>query len=252
MASPAVRDGRLYLGDFDGRFHCFEAATGEVQWKFETEAEIDSSANFYQDNVLVGSQDATLYCLRPDGRTGLEARDRGPDPLHADDCRRSGVPGGLRQPPAHYGLDQRAAVAQVEIKSPTGVTPAVLGDLRVLRHRSGRVLLRRLEAGQVVWTFAAKAGQQPYRSSAAVSGERVVVGGRNKRVQALDAQTGRELWTFATRQRVDSSPVIAGQRVFVGAGDGRLYALDLRPAEVWEYEAGGGFIGSPAIADGRS
>ena len=38
----------------------------------------------------------------------------------------------------------------------------------------------------------------------------------------------------------------------VGAADGRLYALDLATGKsVWEYEAGGGFNGSPAIADGR-
>jgi outer membrane protein assembly factor BamB len=46
--------------------------------------------------------------------------------------------------------------------------------------------------------------------------------------------------------------VIVGERVFVGGGDGNIYGLSLHDgAEVWKYEAGGGFIGSPAVADGK-
>jgi outer membrane protein assembly factor BamB len=46
--------------------------------------------------------------------------------------------------------------------------------------------------------------------------------------------------------------VIVGQRVFVGAVDGRFYALDLKTGkELWQYQAAGGFMGSPAVADGK-
>ena len=61
-ASPAFRDGKLFVGDIDGYFYCY-SLDGEEEWKFETGAEINSSATFYGDNVLFGSQDATLYCL---------------------------------------------------------------------------------------------------------------------------------------------------------------------------------------------
>ena len=60
------------------------------------------------------------------------------------------------------------------------------------------------------------------------------------------------MWSFTAKRMVDSSPVIVGRRVFVGASDGRLYSLDLSSgAEIWRYEAGGGFTGSPAVAAGR-
>ena len=46
--------------------------------------------------------------------------------------------------------------------------------------------------------------------------------------------------------------MIVGSRVFVGAADGRLYALDLKDGkQMWEYQATGGFTGSPAVADGK-
>ncbi len=46
--------------------------------------------------------------------------------------------------------------------------------------------------------------------------------------------------------------MIVGARVFIASGDGRLYALDVKTGEkLWEYEAGGGFTASPAVAQGR-
>ena len=46
--------------------------------------------------------------------------------------------------------------------------------------------------------------------------------------------------------------MIVGQRVFVGGSDGRLYALDLKTGkELWKYESGDGFTGSPAVAADR-
>ena len=60
MASPAVRDGKLFIGDMDGRIYCFDTQTGKPLWGYDTQGEIDSSANFYKDNVLIGSQNNTL------------------------------------------------------------------------------------------------------------------------------------------------------------------------------------------------
>ena len=46
--------------------------------------------------------------------------------------------------------------------------------------------------------------------------------------------------------------VVCHARVVVGSGDGRVYVLDLASGrKVWEFEAGGGFTASPAIAGGR-
>ncbi len=61
-ASPAVRGGRVYIGDVDGLFYCIDAA-GRKLWEFPTDGEIDSSANFHGGHVLFGSQDSFLYCL---------------------------------------------------------------------------------------------------------------------------------------------------------------------------------------------
>ncbi|MEQ8836037.1 MAG: PQQ-binding-like beta-propeller repeat protein, partial [Lacipirellulaceae bacterium] len=63
---------------------------------------------------------------------------------------------------------------------------------------------------------------------------------------------GELAWEFPTRTRVECSPLIVGEHVFFGTVRGRLYLVDLKTGEdVWDFNAGGGFIASPAISDGR-
>jgi len=128
VASPAFKDGRLYVGDLDGIFYCYDL-DGNEKWKFEAQAEISSSANFYEGKVLFGSQDATLYCL--DSKTGklawkIEVDDqiRCSPTIVEDRSFVAGCDGRLHI----IALKKGEEVAQGEIQSPTGVTPAVMGD----------------------------------------------------------------------------------------------------------------------------
>ena len=88
------------------------------------------------------------------------------------------------------------------------------------------VLAVDLKAHKIVWRYKHPDRSFPFYSSAAVSTDRIFVGGRDKFVHAIDMKTGKAAWTFATRARVDSSPVIAGTRVYIGGNDGKLYVLD--------------------------
>jgi len=101
------------------------------------------------------------------------------------------------------------------------------------------------------WRYEHAARHFPFYASAAVTADRVIVGGRDKLVHALDRRTGKAVWTFTTRARVESSPLVAGKRVFVGSNDGVLYQLDLASGKkTWEYVAGAPLSASPAAAAG--
>jgi outer membrane protein assembly factor BamB len=251
--SPAVRGDRLYLGDYDGVFYCLGTDKGEVKWKFTAEAEINSGANFYQDKVLFGSQDASLYCLNAE--TGELAWK-----YTIDDQIRC-MPSLIDNRAFVAGCDARLhvidvekgkAAGNVEIDGPTGVTPAADVDFVYFGTESGTFYAINWRKAEVAWRFQDNSSSLAFRSSAAVSGRHVVVGGRSKRVYAFDAETGDTRWEFVTRRNVDSSPVIAGQRVYVGSGDGRLYCLELETGKkVWEYETGGRLYAAPAIAAGK-
>ncbi len=261
-ASAAVRDGRVYIGDAEGRFYCLDAATGELKWGFSSKAEIDSSANFWRDRVIFGSQDATLYCLN--AATGEKiweytiADQIRCFPTIADD--RAFI-AGCDSKLHVVDLATGQGSANLDIEAPTGNAPALLlkadasalsADMLYFGTEGETFFGINWRKPEIVWRYRNPQRAFPYRSSAAVTPQLVVVGGRDKLIKALDPATGEPRWTFATKSRVDSSPVIVGQRVFVGGADGRLYAFDLTTGEkTWEYEAGGGFNASPAVAAGR-
>ena len=253
IASPAIRGELVYIGDIDGKFYALDRKSGQPRWTHEADAQIDSGANFWKDNVLFGSQDANLYCL--DAVTGKEVwkfaiqdQIRCTPTVVGD---RSFVAGCDSQ---FHIIDLTAGkeVAAVPIEAPTGVTPAVLGDLVFFGTEAGTLFAVNWKEAKIAWKLEDKGSSQPIRSAPAVQEGILIVGTRNRRVQALNPATGEELWTFAARQRIDSSPVIVGNRVFVGAADGRLYALDLKTGkELWQHQAAGGYTGSPAVADGK-
>ena len=62
QASPTVFGELVLIGDEDGIFHAVDRATGELRWKYETMAEIISSAAVVQhpkikDRIIVGRAD---------------------------------------------------------------------------------------------------------------------------------------------------------------------------------------------------
>ena len=126
-----------------------------------------------------------------------------------------------------------------------------------------RTAVRLYHAGEPVTTIAQKLKQSirwvykhpkrnfPFFSSAAVTADRVVLGGRDKLVHCLERSTGKELWTFTTRARVESSPAVTGNRVYIGSNDGLLYGLDLASGKkIWDFTAGAPLSASPAIGRG--
>ena len=102
----------------------------------------------------------------------------------------------------------------------------------------------------VVWRY--KNRDFAYMSSAAVTADRVIVGGRDKLLHCLNRENGQKIWTFATQGKVESSPVVAGDKVVVGSNDGRVYLVNLKDGqELWSYDVGQALESSPAVSDGK-
>ena len=256
VAPVCVQDGLVYAGDIDGKFFCIDG-NGKEKWSHQTNAEISSAANFYKGNVLIGSQDATLYCLNAKSGELIWSHEL------ADQIRCTPTIVGDRTFVAgcdgHFhiiDLKEGKEVGSVPIESPTGSTPAVLGD---------RVFFGTEEAGfyaidwkkiEIAWHFEGNPPTNSIRSSAAVLQREkdalVIMGTRSRRVYALNSKDGEVVWSFTARSNIDSSPVIVGDRVIVAGTDGRIYLLNVDDGKkIWEKQFDGGFVGSPAISRGR-
>ena len=280
LSSPAVSGGRVFLGDEDGYLHAVDAATGKRLWRFETGAEIISSPTVTAVRegdedvpvVLFGSYDARLYCLAAatgELRWQLETQGR----VHCTPAVLPG-PGGGRTFIA--GCDEHlrgaevadgAVTLDVNVGTYLIASPAAAGGRVFFGTYVGEVLAVDAdasvqtapgadvpEAEAVAWRAGGEA-QFEYKSSAAVTADRVFVTGGDKRVQCLDRATGEPLWEFPLKAGSESSPVVtaggdaaAGARVWFGGSDRTLRALNAADgAESWSQNLLRGVVASPAI-----
>jgi len=202
--------------------------------------------------VLIGSYDQNLYCVSTrNGSLIWKLRTNGP--VHATPSIADGLAfiAGCDELFRAIRISDGKEVFNVSSDAYTGASPALRGGAAFYGTFNNEVLMVNLKDHQIVWRYQHPQRKFPFYSSAAVTADRIVVGGRDKIVHGLSTN-GKAAWTFATQARVESSPAIAGGRVFVGSNDGRFYVLDLATgAKVWEFNAGAPLSASPAIANGR-
>lgn len=262
--SPDPRVPLVVAGDSSGVVRAFERETGAVRWEHHREAEISGGPTIMPTGdgprVLVGSQDATLTCL--DLATGAIAWKH----EIADQIRCSptvagnmvfvaGCDGSLHVVDAITGKE----TAAVPIDGPTGTTPAA-HDGRVFFGTEGGIFYGiQIAPPREAWRTAAGVKGRSYRSSAAIAADLVIVGSRGRAVEAFARSDGAPRWRHPMRGRVDASPLVVhldgkpdGEAVIVGDSAGRLVVLDAATgAPIWEFDAGGDFVGGAAAAAGR-
>jgi eukaryotic-like serine/threonine-protein kinase len=251
-SSPAYSNGVVYVGDLGGWLHAVNANDGKKIWAFKAGSEIKSSPVVVGDRVLIGSYDQHLYCVST--RTGsLLWKVRTNGPVHATPSVSNGVAyiAGCDELFRAIRIADGKEIFSVSSDAYTGASPALRGNAAYYGTFDNEVLMVDLTAHRVAWRYQHPQRKFPFYSSAAVTNDRLVVGGRDKFVHGLGLD-GKAVWTFGTRARVESSPAIAGGRVFVGSNDGRFYVLNLGTgALLWEFNTGAPLSSSPAIARGK-
>ena len=65
-SSPAIADGRVFVGSDDGAIYAINAATGEKLWSHQTDDAVGASPCVLDGTVFVGSGDGFLYALAAD------------------------------------------------------------------------------------------------------------------------------------------------------------------------------------------
>jgi outer membrane protein assembly factor BamB len=240
----------VYIGDLGGWFHAVNASDGKKLWAFKAGSEIKSSPVVVGDRVLIGSYDQYLYCLSTrNGSVLWKLKTNGP--VHSTPSISEGLAfiAGCDELFRAIRIADGREMFNVSSDAYTGASPALAGNAAFYGTFNNEVLMVSLKDHRIVWRYQHPQRKFPFYSSAAVTADRIVVGGRDKMVHGLNA-AGKGVWTFATKARVESSPAIAGGRVFVGSNDGRFYVLNLGTgAKLWEFDAGAPLSASPAIAN---
>ncbi|RMF91920.1 MAG: hypothetical protein D6741_15500, partial [Planctomycetota bacterium] len=189
-ASAAYHDGAFYVGDVDGVFYCLDAEDGAIRWKFETEAEIDNSPNFFGDEVLFGSQDFYLYCL--DARTGAK----------------------------RWAFENEDQIR---------CCPPVVAQFTLIAGCDGALHVLDLLTGEEVRKVDLEG---PTGCTPAVAGNIAYVGTEDGLFFAVDWRDGSVVWRFEAEKAGSlsfrSSAVLTDELVIVGARDKSVRAFDRR------------------------
>jgi outer membrane protein assembly factor BamB len=258
-SSPAVANGVVYAGSYDGFLYALNASTGARLWKHRTGGPIWSSPAVAGGGVFVGSDDGLLYALNASTGAKLWSFATGAR-LDSSPAVANGVVYISGSKGTVYALD--AATGAEQWSHPTGgdyvfSSPAVADGIVYVgadllnspfAPHPGSLYALDAATGAQVWKYDL---DQEVDSSPAVSGGGVYVGCFDGSVHALDAATGAERWSYQTDGGVWSSPAVSGGVVYVGSEDESLYALDASTgAKLWSRPTGGPIDSSPAVANG--
>ncbi|UCE16735.1 MAG: PQQ-binding-like beta-propeller repeat protein, partial [Candidatus Bathyarchaeota archaeon] len=71
VSSPAVADGKVFVGSDDWKVYCLDASTGAHIWNYTTGSDVDSSPAVADGKVYVGSWDNKVYCLNASSGTHI-------------------------------------------------------------------------------------------------------------------------------------------------------------------------------------
>jgi outer membrane protein assembly factor BamB len=252
-AAPTVSIDTVYVGDEEGNLHAVDRKNGKLKWKFTTGSEIAGSVALVGENIIFGSHDSFLYCLKASDHSVVwkfqtENFVNCSTAIEGNYTFIAGCDTKVRV------IDIRDSKQVYEVPLGEGAyliaSPAVLGNMLYVGTHDGRVVGIDWKAQRVVWTFIDEAHPLEYRSSAAVTDKFVILGGYDKKLHCLGRATGKEVWNYQTRGHVESSPVVVGERVFFGSGDGNVYAVTLKEGKkVWQFRAGRSITSSPAVGE---
>lgn len=236
LSSPAIAEGKVFVGAGDGKFYALDAATGKQLWSFATTGRIRSTAAVHAGVVYFGSMDGNLYALNAaTGKQNWKFKTAGSQYFPLGEVQSSpvvadgGVYFGSRDGNL-YALD--AANGAVRWKfSHDGSW--VIGSPALAKG----VLYVGSSDARFVQAVDAKTGKENWHqktndnvfSSAAVIGNQVVFADWNGAIAWRDITTGKTVSGLLVEDRINSSPVVHEGTVFFGCDDDYLYAVEARP-----------------------
>ena len=204
QGSPAIADGKLYIGSANGNIYCLNATNGHEIWlSFKINAEIQSSPAIANGFLYIIGRDGGIYCLN--AQTG--------------DIAWKFKTG--------YG---------------TGASPTVVNGYVYATSQDGNLYCLNALNGQQVWKFSltSLAGpSSPYDERSITSGGTspavvdgyVYVGGTH--FYRLNAVSGALSWSFSAN--VDTSPTVYEGKVYFSTRDKNAYCLDASTGnKIWE------------------
>jgi outer membrane protein assembly factor BamB len=62
-SSPLLRNGKLYVGSWDGNVYAIDAKTGKKAWAYQTGDRVNNSAAYLKGRVFIANDSGTVYAI---------------------------------------------------------------------------------------------------------------------------------------------------------------------------------------------
>jgi len=219
--APLITPGRVYVTN-GGTLRCLDSRTGGELWKFiPVEARVTTSPVSWQDLVIVGATDSSVYALKAE--TGEEAWKQpcagsvGGDPIILDDLV---VFGAQNLVYALVPSDGRPAWA-CTLTSPVSEGPIAEGAMLYFLCQNGSLQCVDPSSGRFRWDVLLRTGP---RAFAPIAGDRRVFVAGGNRIISVNSNGGVS-WTAEMPAGIGGRPTLVGDTLYVPCVNGVIYAI---------------------------
>lgn len=256
--TPAVADGTVYIGAYDGVLYALDLETGERFWRNDLGDAIGSSPAYHDGSVYIAVEyyDPSGSMFGLDAVTGdVEWEDDRPTSHPHSTC--------AIDPEAGYlvvGANDHNCYAwsypDLEHQWTFGTGRDIKGPIAIADGSAffgswdDHLYRVDLESGTEEWTF--EAGSL-VMTGPSIEPDRGIVytGSHDSQLYALDMATGTVEWSFDTGGHLIGCPTVTSEHVLVGSYDRHCYAVEKTTGEeTWRVEANGRVTSTPRVVDG--
>ena len=210
-ATPAVSQGIVFVGGYNGTLYALDMADGSEKWSQATGGHIIGGPVTGEGTVYVGSADSCLYAFAVDS--------------------------------GNQRFDRTCTGAKI------WSTPVVSSGVVYFGSMDKKVYAIDAVSGESHWPQPFKA-DGAIASTLVVDGGTVYVGGLDNYMYALDASNGEMRWRFKADDWIWDRALVSGGTVYFGTLGGKVYALDASNGQLrWEkpFQGDGVVRGGPAM-----
>jgi outer membrane protein assembly factor BamB len=256
-SSPAIANGKVFIGSDDKQLHCLDLATGQKQWSFLTEGEIESSPLVLDGLVYIGSSDGLLYALDASNGSNVwkfKTEDKilgAPNWVQSPDKKENWILVGSYDFRL-YSLDAKKGHTNWTFETGNYIngTPAIadgktiFGGCDALLHvisLTNGVKIKEIDAGAYI------------AGSGAFEEDRFYIGHYDNEFLCADIAAGKIAWRYKDRAfPYFSSPALTEDRVVFGGRDKKLHCVKKSNGEeLWSFATRGKVDSSPVICQDK-
>jgi outer membrane protein assembly factor BamB/predicted phosphodiesterase len=255
-SSPAVYDGKVYIGDDQGTLTCYTLTQGKKQWIFQSGKRIVGTPAAADGIVVFGSADKTIYGL--DARTGRRLwKVEASEPVLGAVTIDNGAAYVGASDHTFRAIDIRTGKtlwAYTDVKGYIETRPLIEGDKVFFGAWDNTLYALDKNTGKEIWKWTGGLTRMHFSPAAVwpvAANGKVFITDPQRAMTAIDIATGETLWrTFQSTVRETIGLSEDKQRVYSKTMNDSIVCYSTQgdqPLEIWASDVGFGYEHAPSM-----